>query len=55
MNKLTPHRDALLELKKLEQNFDRALEKVEQYRSYEGTLGVEAAAIPQVEQFQTKF
>jgi len=55
MSKLTPHRDALLELKRLEQKFDQSLEKIEQFRSYESTLGAEAAPIPQIEQFQAKF
>ena len=40
MNKLTPHRDALVELKKLEARFDSSIKMIDQYRSFESTLGV---------------
>jgi hypothetical protein len=55
MSKITPHKDAIFELKKLEQTFDKSLEKIEQFRTFESTLGVTAAVIPQIEQFQAKF
>lgn len=38
MSKTTPHREALMELKKLETKFESSLEKIELYRSFEETL-----------------
>ena len=46
MSKNTLHREALLELKKLEGRFDISLKNVELYRSFEETLGVTPANIP---------
>jgi hypothetical protein len=55
MSKMTPHREALQELKKLEANFDKILAKIDEYRSYEATLNCTAAEVPQIEQFQLRF
>lgn len=55
MNKSTNIKDALTDLKKLEANFDKTLAKVSEYRSYEQTLNVAPAEIPEIEAFQTKF
>lgn len=55
MSKVTPHREALLELKKLEQKFDGSIEKIDSYKSFETTLGVPAASIPQIYHFQVRF
>jgi hypothetical protein len=52
MSKMTPHREALQELKKLEANFDKTLGKIDEYRSFEATLNCTAAEVPQIEQFQ---
>jgi hypothetical protein len=51
MSKMTPHREALQELKTLEKNFDKILGKIDEYRSYETTLNCTAAEVPQIEQF----
>lgn len=51
MSKLTPHKDALTELRRLEQKFDSSVQKMEEYRSFEQTLAVEKATIPQIDQF----
>lgn len=55
MSKLTNHKDALTELKRLEQKFEASQEKIELYRTYEQTLDVPKADIPQIDQFQTNF
>jgi len=55
MNKMTLQKDALTELKKLELHFDKTVAKIDEYRTYEATLNVTAAEIPQIEAFQTKF
>jgi hypothetical protein len=46
---------ALKKLEKLEQQFEKSLEKIEQFRSFEQTLGVEPADIRQVDEFKKKF
>ena len=49
MDDTTEPTQAIAKLKKIEQQYEKSLEKIQQFRSFEGTLGVEAAAIPQVE------
>ena len=55
MNKITPPKDALDELKKLKNKFESCTEKLDLYRTYEKILGVPAADIPEIEKFNVKF
>lgn len=55
MSKITPHKEALAELKKVEGRFDKSMEDIEKFRSFEQTLGTEVIEIPEVEQFRAKF
>ncbi len=55
MNKNTIPKEALSELSKLEGTFNKALARVSEFRSYEQTLNVPPADVPEIEQFQTKF
>lgn len=55
MSKQTPHSQALLELKKLQQTFEKSQDQVQKYRQYEQILRVTASKIPEIDSFNAKF
>ena len=56
MNKDTPAKDSLKELRQLKKNFDDTMDKITTYQSYEETLGVEERVpVPQIEVFNKLF
>lgn len=51
MNKHTAFGDAIEELAKYKKKFDQCMDKIDQYREYEQSLGVSPADVAQIEKF----
>lgn len=55
MSKLTPHRDALNDLKKLEAQFNKHFKNIEEFHNYEEILSLPQTEIPEIEEFRKRF
>jgi dynein heavy chain len=55
MSKATPNKDALTELKRLEQKFETTMSKISEFRDYEKTLNAEPVPIKEIDEFQVKY
>lgn len=55
MSKLTPHRDALTDLKKLENQYNKHFKNIEDFHNYEEILSLPKTEIPEIEAFRAKF
>mmetsp|Transcript_17277 Transcript_17277/g.12260 ORF Transcript_17277/g.12260 Transcript_17277/m.12260 type:complete len:303 (+) Transcript_17277:50-958(+) len=55
MSKITPHKEALNELKKLDTQFQKHSKNIDEFHNYEEILSLPKTEIPEVDEFRNRF
>lgn len=55
MSKITPHKEALSELKKLDVQFSKHSKSIDEFHNYEEILSLPKTEIPEVDEFRNRF